>query len=233
MPFRRLTSKSLIGSLEIPNAWRPVVPQYFWEISCWVSALIKFPVWWGKGPAKVRDAILSIVLRELDLSLWGQGGLHFRKISSVTGCRLVGEDKRRVRGVPVLYSRFSLVIYFVHISLVYICPIPISRFISVLCGNLSESHSVMSDSLRPHGLYSEWDSPGQNTGVGSLSLLQGLFATQGLNPGLPHCRRIFTHWATREAHSDLNEKEIPPPKGDICICIANSLCCTAETNTTL
>ena len=35
----------------------------------------------------------------------------------------------------------------------------------------SESHSVMSDSLRPHRLYSPWDSPGQNTGVGSLSLL--------------------------------------------------------------
>ena len=36
-----------------------------------------------------------------------------------------------------------------------------------------------------------WNSPGQNTGVGSLSLLQGIFLTQGLNPGLPHCRWIF------------------------------------------
>ena len=35
------------------------------------------------------------------------------------------------------------------------------------------------------------NSPGQNTGVGSLSLLQGTFPTQGLNPGLPHCRRIL------------------------------------------
>ena len=48
----------------------------------------------------------------------------------------------------------------------------------------SKSHSVMSDSLRPHGLYSPWNSPGQNTGVGSLSLLQGIFPTQGSNPGL-------------------------------------------------
>ena len=55
----------------------------------------------------------------------------------------------------------------------------------------SESHSVMSDSLRPHGLYSPWNSPGQNTGVGSLSLLQGIFPTQGSNPGLPHCRQIL------------------------------------------
>ena len=36
----------------------------------------------------------------------------------------------------------------------------------------------MSDSLRPHGLYNPWNSPGQNTGVGSLSLLQGIFPTQ-------------------------------------------------------
>ena len=39
--------------------------------------------------------------------------------------------------------------------------------------------------------YSPWDSPGQNTGMGSLSLLQGIFPTQGSNPGLPHCRQIL------------------------------------------
>ena len=54
-----------------------------------------------------------------------------------------------------------------------------------------ESHSVVSDSLRPHGLYRPWDSPSQNTRVGSRSLLQGIFPTQGLNPGLLHCRRIL------------------------------------------
>ena len=50
----------------------------------------------------------------------------------------------------------------------------------------------MSDSLRPQGLYySPWNSLGQNTGVGSLSLLQGIFLIQGSNPGLPHCRKIL------------------------------------------
>ena len=53
----------------------------------------------------------------------------------------------------------------------------------------SESCSVVSDSLQPHGLYSPWNSPGQNTGVGSL--LQGIFPTQGSNPGVSHCRWIF------------------------------------------
>ena len=55
----------------------------------------------------------------------------------------------------------------------------------------SESCSVMYDSLWPHGLYSPWNSPSQNTGVGSLSLLQGIFLTQGSNPGLRHCRQIL------------------------------------------
>ena len=55
----------------------------------------------------------------------------------------------------------------------------------------SESCPVMSDSLWPHGLYSPWNSLGQNTGVGSLSLLQGIFPTQGLNPGLLPCRQIL------------------------------------------
>ena len=49
---------------------------------------------------------------------------------------------------------------------------------------MNESHSVVSDSLRPHGLQNSWNSPGQNTGVGSLSLLQGIFPTQGSNQGL-------------------------------------------------
>ena len=62
----------------------------------------------------------------------------------------------------------------------------------------SESHSVVSDSLQPHGLYSPWNSPGQNTGVGSLSLLQGIFPTQGLNPGLLHCRRILYQLSHKE-----------------------------------
>ena len=49
----------------------------------------------------------------------------------------------------------------------------------------------MSSSFQPHGLYCSRNSPGQKTGVGSLSLLQGIFPTQGSNPGLPHGRWIL------------------------------------------
>ena len=54
-----------------------------------------------------------------------------------------------------------------------------------------EVTQVVSNSLGPHGLYGPWNSPGQNTEVGSLSLLQGIFPTQGSNPVLPHCRQIL------------------------------------------
>ena len=49
----------------------------------------------------------------------------------------------------------------------------------------SESHSVVSDSLQPHGLYSLCNSPGQNTGVGSLFLLQGNLPNPGIEPRSP------------------------------------------------
>ena len=68
---------------------------------------------------------------------------------------------------------------------------------AVLCGAVL-SHPVLSDSLRPHGLLPArllcpWDSPGKNTAAGCHALLQGIFMTQGSNPGLPHCRWILYH----------------------------------------
>ena len=62
-----------------------------------------------------------------------------------------------------------------------------------MLGSETKSHSVLSNSmdLRTYGLYSPWNSPGQNTGVGSLSLLQGIFPTQGSKPGLLHCKWIL------------------------------------------
>ena len=86
----------------------------------------------------------------------------------------------------------------------------------------SESHSVMSDSLWLHGLYSPRNSPGH--GVGSLSLLQGIFPTQGSNLGLHIASQFFTTWAIsyqivvleKILESPLDSKEINPinPKGN-------------------
>ena len=68
---------------------------------------------------------------------------------------------------------------------VFLPLIPTNSKLNLQSGN--ESCSVMSNTLKSHGL----NSPGQNTGVGSLSLLQGIFQTQGSNLGLPHCRGIL------------------------------------------
>ena len=64
--------------------------------------------------------------------------------------------------------------------------------ITYLSERASEVKVVQSCSTLPsHGLYSPWNSPGQNTGVGNLSLPQGIFPTQGSNPGLLNCRQIL------------------------------------------
>ena len=63
----------------------------------------------------------------------------------------------------------------------------------------SESCSVMSDSLRPHELYGSWNSPGQNTGMGSFSLLQGIFPTQDWMQVSCVTGGFFINWAIREA----------------------------------
>ena len=57
----------------------------------------------------------------------------------------------------------------------------------------------MSDSLPPHGLYTPWNSPGQNTGVGSHSLLQGIFPNRNGSGVSCIAGGFFTNWAIREA----------------------------------
>ena len=63
----------------------------------------------------------------------------------------------------------------------YICLCVCIYIYGCVCVCMKEKMKVkvMSDSLQPHGLYSPWNSAGQNTGVGSHSLLQGIFPTQG------------------------------------------------------
>ena len=73
----------------------------------------------------------------------------------------------------------------------------------------SESCSVVSDSFLPHGLYSPRNSPGQDTGVGRLSFLQGIFPTQGLNPGFPHCRQIH-YQLSHKGSLDMKHYSIDP-----------------------
>ena len=93
-------------------------------------------------------------------------------------------------GTPLSFSFLCGIIMILWVS----CP---PRFLSFpLRAICLLSRSVVSDSLRPHGRSPpgssvHGDSPGKNTGVGCRFLLQGIFPTQGSNPGLPHCRWIL------------------------------------------
>ena len=71
----------------------------------------------------------------------------------------------------------------------------------------SERRSVVSNCLWPHGLCSPQISPGQNTGVGSLSLLQWIFPTYGSNPGLPYCRWILYYLSPQGKHVKNSKRE--------------------------
>ena len=64
-------------------------------------------------------------------------------------------------------------------------------FSDVIAPSVKVKVAQLCPTLQPHGLYSPWDSPGQNIGVGSLSLLQGIVPTQGLKPGLLCCSQIL------------------------------------------
>ena len=68
----------------------------------------------------------------------------------------------------------------------------------------------MFNSLQSHGLFSPWNSPGQNMGVGILSLLQGIFPTQGLNPDLLHCRQILNQLSHQRSPRILERVAYPP-----------------------
>ena len=85
---------------------------------------------------------------------------------------------------------------------------PVGDRIQIKCGDYLCSSTSVSPLLTKHTatlysstsfairydhviLFCPWNSLGQNIGVGSLSLLQGIFPSQGLNPGLPHCRRVL------------------------------------------
>ena len=62
---------------------------------------------------------------------------------------------------------------------------------------------------------SPWNSPGQNTGLGSLFFLQGIFPTQGLNPGHPHCRRILYQLSHQGSPRILEAQEYPRIVGSL------------------
>ena len=80
---------------------------------------------------------------------------------------------------------------------------------------VDQSRLTLCDPLdcSPPGSSVHGDSPGKNTGVGCHALLQGIFPTQGLNPGLPHCRQILYHLSHQKSPRTLKWVAYPFSSG--------------------
>ena len=95
------------------------------------------------------------------------------------------------------------------------------------------SHSVVSDSLRYHGLWPNrllcpWASPGKSTGVGCHSLLQGIYPTQGSYPGPPKKHLIMPFDCVDNNKLEKILKEIVVP--DHLTCLLRNLICGSRSN---
>ena len=77
--------------------------------------------------------------------------------------------------------------------------------------NPSESHLAMSDPLDPPGSSNHEILPGKRTEVGSHSLLQGIFPTQGSNHSLPHCRQVLYHLSHQGSRSSSRSSSLLTP----------------------
>ena len=109
------------------------------------------------------------------------------------------------------YNQFCKEHIFSHILLIFM-------IISLCCNYRKESHSSEDITMKVKVLVTQLcltlceplidcsppcspvhgDSPGKTTGVGCYSLLQGIFLTQGSNPGLLHCRGVIYHLSHQE-----------------------------------
>ena len=104
------------------------------------------------------------------------------------------------------YVKIHIPTYMCIYTYVFVCTlIEIVRLLChlVACLRVCVSHSVVSNSWRPHGLQPirllcPWNSPGKNTGVDCYSLFQRNFSTQGSNLGLLHHRQVLFHLSYRE-----------------------------------
>ena len=128
------------------------------------------------------SAILSI------LGAWGSSR-HMFKTGKGRNCIYATHQLafiRKIKSFPRITSPFP--IHLIHWPNVGHLAIPNHKSESQSCLTFCNPMDCSLPGSSVHG-----DSPGKNTGVGSLALLQGIFPTQGLNLGLPYCRWIFYH----------------------------------------
>ena len=147
----------------------------------WRSFILPFSPVWHASVNKDKQAG-SPALRSVSGKRWAADDSWLDSVCPLTSANVAGppapmlvtflscafrsEDNRRI--CMCIYTYIYIYIYM---------KVKVAQLCLTLCD--------------PLDLYRPWNSPSQNTGVSSRSLLQGIFPTQGLNPGLPHCRQIL------------------------------------------
>ena len=176
-----------------PSALRQSSSHFCFSLKCWRKFYFH--------PKEIKNAPLCPVPGSLaeDLRVWGAqacGHLLTHPLSSPEWVAPYSGPCQRLWLVPTtLPHNCSLLLSAPPTTSASSLPSP-----SATWGPWSESRLVVSNSLQPHRLYNPWNSPGQNTRVGSLSLLQGILLTQGLNPGPPHCGWILYQMSHKGRH---------------------------------
>ena len=126
-------------------------------------------------------------------------------------------------GTPNLNLVFSYVMASCHTfwEKCYVCV----RLVAQSCPTLCHPMDCSLPDSSVHG-----DSPGKNTGVGCHALLQGIFPTQGSNPGLPRCRQILyslSHQESPNIVQYLNIDSLKPDINSACILLVKCRLCTS------
>ena len=133
-------------------------------------------------------------------------------VNSIDVCLLILLSRTSWLTLGLRVYRFSWIFNAIYLQTSIVCFPPahyynsvpvLTYFLDALLE--SESHSVVSDSLQPHGLYSTWNSPGQNTGVGSPSFSSGSSRPRNQTQVSCIAGRFFSSWATRDIY--------------ICVCV--------------
>ena len=184
------------------HSWRDVCRGlYMWmsrELVWWLSVLVT-PL--QKGTVEPRGPCSLFFLLSLCLSC-------FPCHRITRGCKVDCFDMALVYQFP--HESHAAIASFL---VLWTAQQPVWFEVASLSEWVNESHLVVSSSLQPHGPYSPSTSAGQNTEVGSLSLLQGIFPTQGLNPGLLHCRQILYQLSHQGSKKILEWVAIPSSRG--------------------
>ena len=193
-----------VDSLEKPWCWKGLdtggeVDDRGWDVwmalpTWWTWVWVNFGSWWWTGSPGVLWFMGSQELGMIELLNWTELIILALKEKQVVEGRLVpfrNSFKTMKKQKKIIQKLW---------------------YISV-----NEGHSVMSDSLWHHGLNSPWNSPGQNPGLASCSLLQGIFPTQRSNPGLLHCRQII-YQLSYEVHQVCLSLLSPPFFHLLCLC---------------